>query len=215
MIASKIESIRREKNITQQELAKKIGLTLSGYQKAIATDDFKISMLKKITDILDIPISYFFENSENHYFLSEFFRLKNRNYRKNNIHDFIKSFVYYSYDVFLYDNKEIKELIENTLEHPYIQFKKGYTSEYKEELSAYPGGYDNEEIGIVGSFIKRWVPLKGNDDVKKKLHEILPEVNKRFSERIHNSKAIKWLIDEEIISVSDVSMFLVNAFDKP
>jgi len=75
MISNKIEQLRKEKNVKQTDIAQAIGFTVSGYQKAIQANDFKVSTLEKIAEALEVPITYFFEDSGDKHFLSEIFLL--------------------------------------------------------------------------------------------------------------------------------------------
>jgi len=61
MNLSNIETLRKEKNISQEKLANLIEMSKVGYQKAIQNGDLKVSTLVKIAEVLDVPVSYFFE----------------------------------------------------------------------------------------------------------------------------------------------------------
>lgn len=61
-VSNQIWLLYKRKLLTQAELAKRIGITTQGLSKALKKNDFKISMLKKIANALDVPITYFFED---------------------------------------------------------------------------------------------------------------------------------------------------------
>ncbi|MBN2664560.1 MAG: helix-turn-helix transcriptional regulator [Bacteroidales bacterium] len=63
LIINKIENLRKSKLLNQTEIAKKIGMSLNGYNKAVVNGDFKLSTLTKIANVLGVPVSYFFEES--------------------------------------------------------------------------------------------------------------------------------------------------------
>jgi repressor LexA len=62
-IGERIRRIRKEKNFTQEELAWEIGLS-PNYIGLIERGKKRpsIETLRKISEVLEIPISYFFEN---------------------------------------------------------------------------------------------------------------------------------------------------------
>jgi len=61
-VASKINALMREKVVTQKHLAELIDMSVPGLQKALQTNDFKISVLLKISKVFSVPLSYFFLN---------------------------------------------------------------------------------------------------------------------------------------------------------
>ncbi len=60
MDISTIESLRKNRGLTQRELADSIGVTVQGYQKMIDTNDVKVSTLIKICKSLNLDITTFF-----------------------------------------------------------------------------------------------------------------------------------------------------------
>ena len=61
---NKLENLRKLKKISQDVLAKEIGLTKNGYQLAIKNDTLKVKDLESIVSILGVSISYFFTDSQ-------------------------------------------------------------------------------------------------------------------------------------------------------
>lgn len=57
MISSNINKFRKAKKITLEELAKKIKMSYTGLRLALENDDFKISTLTKIADVLGVDIN--------------------------------------------------------------------------------------------------------------------------------------------------------------
>ena len=57
-----IEDLRKRKDLTQAEFAKKIGVSTFGYQKMIQVEDIKVSTLEKICEVFSVNISTFFGN---------------------------------------------------------------------------------------------------------------------------------------------------------
>jgi len=51
----------QSKQISQRDLASKIGMTQSGLSQALASGDLKVSTLEKIAEVLDVPVTCFFE----------------------------------------------------------------------------------------------------------------------------------------------------------
>lgn len=62
-VGKKIEELRKIKKISQIELAEKIDITITGYQKNIYRDDMKLSVLKKIADVFEVNILTFFTDT--------------------------------------------------------------------------------------------------------------------------------------------------------
>ena len=63
-ISLKINDLRKIKQISQRELSTKVGLSLTGLQKALEKNDFKTSTLVKIAEVLGVPVGYFFEEGD-------------------------------------------------------------------------------------------------------------------------------------------------------
>ena len=63
MNINKLRKIIELKKITQKEIAEKIGLSSNAFSAALKKGDFKVSMLEKIAEVLDVPVSYFFDES--------------------------------------------------------------------------------------------------------------------------------------------------------
>jgi transcriptional regulator with XRE-family HTH domain len=63
-ISDRLKKIRIEKNISQDFLAKKIGITQKAYSK-IENNETKLNVevLQKISTVLDVPIETFFKGS--------------------------------------------------------------------------------------------------------------------------------------------------------
>jgi transcriptional regulator with XRE-family HTH domain len=61
---NKLEIRRREKKITQGELTEKAGLTISGYSKIIKNGNPEIKTLERISEVLEVNMSYWWEEEE-------------------------------------------------------------------------------------------------------------------------------------------------------
>ena len=59
-ISRKITTLYKKRLMTLEELAEKIGFSYNGLHKALKANDFKISVLEKIADVLKVELSYFF-----------------------------------------------------------------------------------------------------------------------------------------------------------
>ena len=59
MNTEQIEEIRKRQGLTQKQLADSIGITVTGYQKMIAANDPKFSMIEKLSKALNIDITTF------------------------------------------------------------------------------------------------------------------------------------------------------------
>ena len=65
-ISHKIRQLQKKDSISQKELTERIGFSVSAFNTALKRNDFKISVLIKIADVFNVPVSYFFgEEQEN------------------------------------------------------------------------------------------------------------------------------------------------------
>lgn len=60
----KINNLVSEKNITKVDLSAKIGISYQGLNKIIKNNSTSTKMLEKIADSLQVPVSYFFDESD-------------------------------------------------------------------------------------------------------------------------------------------------------
>jgi transcriptional regulator with XRE-family HTH domain len=65
IVSERLKKIRLANNISQSFLAKKLGFTQKAYSK-IENNETKLNVdvLKRISEILNVPIEYFFNNSQ-------------------------------------------------------------------------------------------------------------------------------------------------------
>ncbi|ODS87235.1 MAG: transcriptional regulator [Chryseobacterium sp. SCN 40-13] len=79
-IGLKIKKLREEKGIKQEYMAIELGITQSNYCR-LEKSDHRLSVvrLQKIAHILDVQISVFFEEKNNHITHSDFNNNANRN----------------------------------------------------------------------------------------------------------------------------------------
>lgn len=61
MIAKKITKLLEQKKISQKEFCDKINLTPNGLRLGLKKNDFKLSTLLKIAEVLNVPIGYFLD----------------------------------------------------------------------------------------------------------------------------------------------------------
>ena len=61
---NKIKIIAENKNITIKELAKKANITEAGLHQMIRKESMKIKVLENIAFLLQVPISFFFNDNE-------------------------------------------------------------------------------------------------------------------------------------------------------
>ncbi len=60
LIFSEIEDLRKKRKLSIQELSEMIGMTKTGLHNLIKNEDTKLSTLKKISEALGVPMSYWF-----------------------------------------------------------------------------------------------------------------------------------------------------------
>ncbi|PKP22712.1 MAG: hypothetical protein CVU05_02735 [Bacteroidetes bacterium HGW-Bacteroidetes-21] len=118
MISNKIKELIDDKRMSIKELAEKIGYTDVGFRKALFKDDFKLSTLNKIADILEIEFIDLFEDEINDYY-DEYSKIENQiNNLQTSIRKYAilgKALIDFSYDddknIVDYDFGELKEPI--------------------------------------------------------------------------------------------------------
>lgn len=71
MISNKIKSLLKEKGLRIEDLANNIGYSRMGLTTALKSDDFKVSTLMKIAEVLNVPVSCFFDDFDKE--VKEFF----------------------------------------------------------------------------------------------------------------------------------------------
>ncbi len=84
IICLKIEQLRKDKGLSQTDLSDKIGISLATYTNLIRTCDFRISHLKKMSEVLLVPINYFFEDLNNENITIEGYKSKINKLEKEN-----------------------------------------------------------------------------------------------------------------------------------
>ena len=208
MISNKIESLRKEKKIIQTHLANSLGITLRAYQIAIKNNDLKISTLEKIAQALEVPITYFFEDSGDKYFLSEIFLAckgnTNTEVRKS-IEEIISIYILRQYEKYFYDDIDIQKLITETFKKEYEEFCE------KLPLDRRPTPRTCSVFFGVNIYFNTF-----NDFPIDDRHEIISTINRVNSEFfvvIKENKSISWLLKNDVISeanllkiVNDISL---------
>ena len=63
MIAQKIIYVRREKKISEKQLAEGIDMSITGLRQAMAHNDLKISVVKKIASYLSVSLKYLIDDA--------------------------------------------------------------------------------------------------------------------------------------------------------
>lgn len=56
-----IEALRKEKKIPKMDFYEKIDMTSKGYTLMVENNSIKVATLQKIAEVLDVPVSTFFE----------------------------------------------------------------------------------------------------------------------------------------------------------
>ncbi len=60
-ISNKIRELQKAKNLTQKQISDKIGLTLTGFQNCLKNNEYKVSLLCRIADAFEVPVTTFFD----------------------------------------------------------------------------------------------------------------------------------------------------------
>jgi len=58
---NKIRDLMKEKKVTAAFLSRKIKMSVLGFNKSLSNESMKIEVLEKIALILEVPVSYFFD----------------------------------------------------------------------------------------------------------------------------------------------------------
>lgn len=61
---STIKTLMLENKVTVRRMCKEIGVTESGFWKMLKNGSVKTSTLEKIAQVLEIPVTYFFEDAQ-------------------------------------------------------------------------------------------------------------------------------------------------------
>ena len=203
MISNKIEQLRKEKNVKQTDIAQAIGFTVSGYQKAIQANDFKVSTLEKIAEALEVPVTYFFEDSGDKHFLSEIFLLskdvKNAEF-KEAIQTAISFFVSKQYETYFFNDSEVIKLKNSTLKKEFAAFVKSHPNPMlSESLSVYfaVNIYFNLNIDIPA-------------EIRNEVIAMFNRINSEFFTEIKENKTVHWLLRNGIISEKELLQMVNN-----
>lgn len=70
LINSKLKELINTKRLTYKEVAEGIGYSQNGFSIAIRTGDWKVSTLLKLSDYFEVPISYWFAENSDNFFLN-------------------------------------------------------------------------------------------------------------------------------------------------
>ena len=206
MISNKIEQLRKEKNVKQTDIAQAIGFTVSGYQKAIQANDFKVSTLEKIAEALEVPVTYFFEDSGDKHFLSEifletksedaplqkhflceiFYETKNA---KEEINALVYKFLYVEYQKFFFKDSEVQILLFET-----------YKKQYNEFLKKLPDNIEYSDFRKCTVFFGAYLDIPGT--FVEKFTKMIIRISGNFFTAIKENKSIHWLLKNEIINES-------------
>jgi len=62
-LSQKIENLRKNKGILQMDFALKIGINVNTYRNLLKSEDFRLSQLKNMSKILNVPITYFLNDN--------------------------------------------------------------------------------------------------------------------------------------------------------
>lgn len=64
-LSDKITNLRKIKKIGQGDLADMIGISRQGFINALKNNSFKVELLEKIAEKLEVNVSYFFSDNKN------------------------------------------------------------------------------------------------------------------------------------------------------
>jgi len=64
MDTKRLTDLMKLRKISQRVLAEKIGFSQTAISQALTRNDFKVSVLEKIANVLGVPVGYFFENEQ-------------------------------------------------------------------------------------------------------------------------------------------------------
>jgi transcriptional regulator with XRE-family HTH domain len=203
MISNKIEQLRKEKNVKQTDIAQAIGFTVSGYQKAIQANDFKVSTLEKIAEALEVPVTYFFEDSGDKHFLSEIFLpfkdVKSKEF-KEAMQTTISLFVLQQYETYFYNDSEVAKLRSKTLKKEYDAFcKKVPNTLVTRACSVFFG------VNIYFNYYND-IPV----EIRNEVIAMINRINSEFYTEVKENKSIHWLLKNDIIAEKDLLQMVNN-----
>lgn len=59
---NKIEKLKKDKKVTNEEISEALGISRGGFGKMIANKDMKVSTLIGLANFFNVPVSFFFED---------------------------------------------------------------------------------------------------------------------------------------------------------
>lgn len=71
MDVKKIKLLMKQRKVSQREISKLIGITQAGLSFMFKSKDFKVSTLEKIAEVLQVPVSSFFEDTDKKIVINE------------------------------------------------------------------------------------------------------------------------------------------------
>ena len=107
----KIKNAAYERNITMKALAEAVGLSYNGLSLSFKNDTLKVKDLEKIAKVLDLPISYFFNDSG---FLSE---LSEANKQKLQNYNTMADFYYFLEFIDICNKTELNKFFKNEIKN--------------------------------------------------------------------------------------------------
>ena len=205
MISNKIESLRKEKKIIQTHLANSLGITLRAYQIAIKNNDLKISTLEKIAQALEVPITYFFEDSGDKYFLSEIFlacKGVTDPVLRESIEKTLSIHIIPQYEKYFYDDADIQKLINETYKNEYIEFCEMLPSGTRTTPRTCSVFFTVDVYFNYYDFFK--------PDDRPKIFSIINRINSEFFVVIKENKSIRWLLKNDVITETNLLQMVNN-----
>ena len=128
-LINKLEQKRKDFRFSQEKFADEIGMTKNGYQYILKEKDLKVSLLKKISEVLEVPVSYFFDGVEE----TNSFSIKHNNGNVANGNIIINGETtnkialeekIRNYENQIRDKNKIISLLENDIEEMKLKLKK-------------------------------------------------------------------------------------------
>lgn len=202
-ISLRINRLRKEKKISLVELAEKVGFTYVGLQKALKNNDFRISQLSKIAEVLETPISSFFSEFDEKMkiFLSVI--------EKNKL----------GYYLWLYIDRENEKFVSIAMLNQFNalfgeDFDYNSVPNLKKIFNSVKNGSSGKKSKIFQVDEK-----KMNQEINSVNPEILikmanneifniPQINLDFYQYIFENEVIKFVLEKNLISHSELSSII-------
>jgi len=185
-IGAKIAEILKIKGISVIELSKQLGISNPATYAILKRPNIDTGQLEKIAEIVGVPISYFFDDT-NHPIFLDFFRSG-------------KSELYDSWMWLYYIDLAFKKIMisDDEIQRVYSNIQSYFTPEIE--------GIDGPSF--FGNMIQHYIDIHKNESESRIMERAFIKSKKLLFNQIMDSKLIEILIEEKIYTTREIASFI-------